>query len=83
MGLCRICDYGCQCGFSNPWRSPEYNGGEKPVGFNGTTKQPPRADNIILTNELIKGARADACCQGGFLMYLILTTVFKKLHIAL
>ena len=50
------------------------------VGFDGATQQLARTEDILLTDELLQGARSHAGCQGRLGAHALLMSVSEEIH---
>jgi len=72
-------DHG-QGGLACAGRTPEDDGREEAVGFDGPAQQPSFAHDVFLPHKLFQPTRSHPRCQGSLALDLFLATVFKEVH---
>ena len=78
MGLGLVGDDLGQGGLAGAGRAPQDDGGEQPVGLDGAPQELAGADDLLLADELVQGARAHAGGQRGFGVHAFLHGVVKE-----
>ena len=67
-----------QGGLAGAGRAPEDDGREQPVGLDGAAQELARADDVLLADVLVQGARAHAGGQRGFGFHAFLHGVVEE-----
>ena len=81
VGLGLVGDDHGEGGLAGAGRPPEEDGGEEAVGLDGAAEQLAGAEDVLLPDELVEGARAHAGGERGFGAHALLVGVGEEVHI--
>lgn len=80
MSLRDVGDDPREGGLARTGWSAEDDGGKDTVSFDGTPQETARTDDMVLSDDLVKGLRAHAISEGGVLAHILLHLVVKEVH---